>query len=205
MLGENLDVGVLVLTACFLCFLTYFLQEVVASREAGGFEARALHKFAPSVDSNPLNAELKKKGGSFIVRIMPANITYGCLSPYVNNFFFLFSVKFINVPSFLCVCRNFCRVKADIEKTAGHLVQDALKQTQRSENPSNYVLRIPAREEYLLGKYKLYQYKCVRAALARGYEQKDLSDILVFRNAMLCKYIILTCIRSVGQAIRMCW
>ncbi len=40
-------------------------------------------------------------------------------------------------------------------------------------------MQVIGREEYLLGGYRLEQYKHIRQALSKGYDPKNLTDALV--------------------------
>lgn len=46
-----------------------FCSDIVTQRDRGGFMARALHRYAPSLDPNPLPSDLKKKANPFHVKI----------------------------------------------------------------------------------------------------------------------------------------
>ena len=74
---------------------------------------------------------------------------------------------------------SFRSVKVNVEGTVTELIQQALKKDMASAPPDNYVLRVAGREEYLLGDYKLFQYKIVRRAILRSSDKKDLNDVLV--------------------------
>lgn len=75
-------------------------------------------------------------------------------------------------------------VKVDIDGTIADVVRSVMKKV----DADLYVIKLPGREEYLLGGYKMFEYKCVRSALSRGAgcDPKDFTDVLVGIVVFLC-------------------
>ncbi|EDQ90091.1 PI3K-CA alpha [Monosiga brevicollis MX1] len=128
-------------------------QNAQKLRQSEGIEGAALHRFPPNTISSPFPQHLKAK-----------------LNKKEQ---FILMVYFSSDQASKTVC--------DINQTPDELIKVIVRkgrvgQKLGSDNPTEYVLKVHGRDEYLLGKFRMGDYKYVRHCLAHGYTKTDLSD-----------------------------